>query len=68
MRGAALVMKNPLKGKEKVGNKADRVIMHVDFDAFFRECWSSWPSPLAWKTGGGVPLATPRTKWSIEHK
>lgn len=35
MRGAALVMKNPLKGKEKVGNKADRVIMHVDFDAFF---------------------------------
>ena len=35
MRGAALVMKNPLKGKEKVGNKAERVIMHVDFDAFF---------------------------------
>ena len=35
MRGAALVMKNPLKGKEKVGIKADRVIMHVDFDAFF---------------------------------
>jgi DNA repair protein REV1 len=35
MRGAALVMKNPLKGKEKVANKADRVIMHVDFDAFF---------------------------------
>ncbi|KAH8978745.1 DNA repair protein [Lactarius hatsudake] len=35
MRGAALVMKNPLKGKEKVGHKAERVIMHVDFDAFF---------------------------------
>ena len=35
MRGAALVMKNPLKGKEKVGNEAERVIMHVDFDAFF---------------------------------
>ena len=35
MRSAALVMKNPLKGKEKAGNKAERVIMHVDFDAFF---------------------------------
>ncbi|KAH9057675.1 DNA repair protein [Lactarius vividus] len=35
MRGAALVMKNPLKGKEKAGHKAERVIMHVDFDAFF---------------------------------
>ncbi|KAH9171433.1 DNA repair protein [Lactarius sanguifluus] len=35
MRGAALVMKNPLKGKEKMGHKAERVIMHVDFDAFF---------------------------------
>jgi DNA repair protein REV1 len=35
MRGAALVMKNPLKGKEKASNKAERVIMHVDFDAFF---------------------------------
>lgn len=35
MRGAALVLKNPLKGKEKAGNKAERVIMHVDFDAFF---------------------------------
>jgi DNA repair protein REV1 len=35
MCGAALVMKNPLKGKEKASNKAERVIMHVDFDAFF---------------------------------
>ncbi len=35
MQGAALVMKNPLKGKEKASNKAERVIMHVDFDAFF---------------------------------
>ncbi|KAH9039423.1 hypothetical protein EDB84DRAFT_1397049 [Lactarius hengduanensis] len=35
MRGAALVMKNPLKGKEKAGHKAERVVMHVDFDAFF---------------------------------
>ncbi|KAF8266584.1 hypothetical protein EI94DRAFT_1701612 [Lactarius quietus] len=27
--------KQALMGKEKVGNKAERVIMHVDFDAFF---------------------------------
>jgi DNA repair protein REV1 len=35
MRHAALVMKNPLKGKEKASSKAEQVIMHVDFDAFF---------------------------------
>ena len=35
MRHAALVMKNPLKGKEKAGNTKEQVIMHVDFDAFF---------------------------------
>ena len=35
MRHAALVMKNPLKGKEKAGNTTEQVIMHVDFDAFF---------------------------------
>jgi DNA repair protein REV1 len=35
MRHAALVMKNPLKGKEKASGKAEQVIMHVDFDAFF---------------------------------
>jgi DNA repair protein REV1 len=34
MRHAALVMKNPLKGKEKAGS-TEQVIMHVDFDAFF---------------------------------
>ncbi|KAA1475810.1 DNA repair protein [Dentipellis sp. KUC8613] len=36
MRGAELVMKNPLKGKskEKAVDK-ERVIMHCDFDAFF---------------------------------
>jgi DNA repair protein REV1 len=35
MRGAALAMKSPLKGKEKAGSTKERVIMHVDFDAFF---------------------------------
>ena len=35
MRRAALVMKNPLKGKEKAGSTKEQVIMHVDFDAFF---------------------------------
>ncbi|KAI9508820.1 DNA repair protein [Russula earlei] len=35
MRNVALVMKNPLKGKEKADNKKEKVIMHVDFDAFF---------------------------------
>jgi len=35
MRNAALVMKNPLKGKEKAGRTTEQVIMHVDFDAFF---------------------------------
>ena len=35
MRHAALVMKNPFKGKEKAGSTKDQVIMHVDFDAFF---------------------------------
>jgi DNA repair protein REV1 len=35
MRGAALAMKSPLKGKEKAGSTNERVIMHVDFDAFF---------------------------------
>jgi DNA repair protein REV1 len=35
MRHAALVMKNPLKGKEKAGSTNEQVIMHVDFDAFF---------------------------------
>lgn len=35
MRHAALVMKNPLKGKEKAGSTKEQVIMHVDFDAFF---------------------------------
>ena len=35
MRHAALVMKNPLKGKEKAGSATEQVIMHVDFDAFF---------------------------------
>jgi DNA repair protein REV1 len=35
MRHTALVMKNPLKGKEKSSSMAEPVIMHVDFDAFF---------------------------------
>lgn len=35
MRHAALVMKNPLKGKDKAGSTKGQVIMHVDFDAFF---------------------------------
>lgn len=35
MRHAALVMKNPLKGKEKASSTKEQVIMHVDFDAFF---------------------------------
>ncbi|KAI0263776.1 hypothetical protein BC834DRAFT_971142 [Gloeopeniophorella convolvens] len=35
MRGAALALKSPLKGKGKAGGVAERVIMHVDFDAFF---------------------------------
>ncbi|KAH9989747.1 hypothetical protein BJV77DRAFT_1061146 [Russula vinacea] len=35
MRNAALVMKNPLKGKEKASSTTEQVIMHVDFDAFF---------------------------------
>lgn len=35
MRHAALVMKNPLKGKEKASSMTEQVIMHVDFDAFF---------------------------------
>jgi DNA repair protein REV1 len=35
MRHAALVTKNPLKGKEKAGSTMEQVIMHVDFDAFF---------------------------------
>jgi DNA repair protein REV1 len=35
MRQAALVMKNPLKGKEKASSTREQVIMHVDFDAFF---------------------------------
>jgi DNA repair protein REV1 len=35
MRGATLAMKSPLKGKDKAGSKKERVIMHVDFDAFF---------------------------------
>ncbi|KAI0046939.1 DNA repair protein [Auriscalpium vulgare] len=37
MRGAELVLKSPLKGKGRdAGEKAkERVIMHVDFDAFF---------------------------------
>ncbi|TFY81643.1 hypothetical protein EWM64_g2367 [Hericium alpestre] len=37
MRGAELVLKNPLKGKgkEKAEKDKDRVIMHCDFDAFF---------------------------------
>ena len=35
MRGAALAMKSPFKGKEKAGSTRERVIMHVDFDAFF---------------------------------
>jgi DNA repair protein REV1 len=35
MRHAALVLKNPLKGKEKAGSTKEQVIMHVDFDAFF---------------------------------
>ena len=36
MRGAELVLRNPLKGKgkEKAGD-VERVIMHCDFDAFF---------------------------------
>ncbi|THH06773.1 hypothetical protein EW146_g9508 [Bondarzewia mesenterica] len=36
MRGAELVLRNPLKGKgrEKAGD-AEKVIMHCDFDAFF---------------------------------
>lgn len=32
---AELVMKNPLKGKEKAGSTTEQVMMHVDFDAFF---------------------------------
>lgn len=39
MRGAELVLRNPLKGKGKAQGKAgeddERVIMHCDFDAFF---------------------------------
>jgi len=35
MRHEALVMKNPLKGKEKASSTTEQVIMHVDFDAFF---------------------------------
>lgn len=42
MRGAELVLKNPLKGKAKTKGKdsrateaEERVIMHCDFDAFF---------------------------------
>ena len=35
MGQAALVMKNPLKGKEKASSTREQVIMHVDFDAFF---------------------------------
>jgi DNA repair protein REV1 len=35
MRGATLAMKSPLKGKDKADRKKERVIMHVDFDAFF---------------------------------
>lgn len=39
MRGAELVLKNPLKGKGKTkgrsGEDEERVIMHCDFDAFF---------------------------------
>lgn len=42
MRGAELVLKNPLKGKakakekgSKTGEDEERVIMHCDFDAFF---------------------------------
>jgi DNA repair protein REV1 len=35
MRAARLVLKSPLKGKGKEQAAQERVIMHVDFDAFF---------------------------------
>ncbi|KAI0034990.1 hypothetical protein K488DRAFT_44193 [Vararia minispora EC-137] len=35
MRGAQLALKGPLKGKGTTTAPAERVIMHVDFDAFF---------------------------------